>query len=65
MLLNTWEKIEGDGMTAYWFMTPYKPVAKQEFIRVTGHEADTIPLSKYGFNLWYDGDVYHLTQVKK
>ena len=65
MLLNAWEKIEGDGMTTYWFMTPYKPVAKQEFIRVTGHKADTIPLSKYGFNLWYDGDVYHLTQVKK
>lgn len=65
MLLNTWERIDGDNQTAYWFMTPYKSVANQEFIRVTGHKADTIPLSKYGFNLWYDGDVYHLTQVKK
>lgn len=65
MSLNTWERIEGDGQAAYWFMTQYKPVAKQEFLRVTGHKADTIPLSKYGFNLWYDGSVYHLTQVVK
>lgn len=59
--LNTWEKIEDAG---YWFSSQYSSVVIAEFERVTGHEVDTIPLRMYGFHLWFDGDLYHLTQTQ-
>jgi hypothetical protein len=61
MRLNTWERVEGYG---YFFATPYESVALAEYERVTNHEADTIPLRRHGFNLWFDGSVYHITQSK-
>ena len=60
MVLNTWERV-GD---QYWMMTPYESVAVAEFERVTGRTCDTLPLHRYGFNVWFDGNLYHVTQSK-
>lgn len=56
--INTWEKIEKQ----FWFCTPTQSVACAEFERVTGRYPDTIPLQRYGFNIWFDGWTYHITQ---
>jgi hypothetical protein len=61
MKMNTWEKVDGHG---YFFATPYESVAKAEFQNVTGYIPDTIPLRMYGFNIWFDGYAYHITQSR-
>lgn len=55
---NVWEKMG----SSYWFRTPYESVAIAEYERVTGHDCDTIPLTRYGFSIWTDGNIYHVTQ---
>jgi len=60
--LNTWEKYEDEG---YWFTSQYSSVVIAEYERVTGQEVDTLPLHMYGFHLWFDGTLYHLTQTQK
>jgi len=62
--LNTWTKVELENNSTYWFTTQYRTVAEEEFTRITKHEADSIPLRRYGFNLWFDGTFYHITQTK-
>ena len=58
MKMNTWERHDG----WVFFATPYESVAVAEFERVTGRTCDTIPIHRYGFHLWNDGYLYHLTQ---
>ncbi len=58
---NSWYKF-GD---TYWFSTPSGDLARAEFTRITKHEADTIPLHRYGFSLWTDGSMYYVTQSKR
>lgn len=61
--LNMWEKCPNSG--CFWFTTPYESVAHAEFCRVAGHEPDSIPFSMYGFNIFTDGSMYHVTQTKR
>jgi hypothetical protein len=61
--LNMWEKCPVSG--CYWFTTPYQSVANAEFSRVSGHNADTLPFTRCGFNIFTDGYMYHVTQSKK
>jgi len=58
--INVWERM-GD---TFWFTAIYEETATAEFKRVTGHEVDTIPICRYGFFLWENGGMYHITQQK-